>query len=81
MVLLLGTLGGAVNSHIIIPESPEISWSQDNVLNLALPLGSSLLNICLGNYLQFSRVPLILIFIKILMLSLDLVLSTLEKIG
>ena len=48
IVLLLGTLGGRVNSNLITPDNPEISWSKDTVLNVSLPLGTSLLDISLG---------------------------------
>ena len=51
IVLLLGALGGAVNSSIITPELPEIAWSPGvAVLSVVLPLGASPLNICLGRW-------------------------------
>ncbi|XP_063679382.1 DNA-dependent protein kinase catalytic subunit-like isoform X2 [Bolinopsis microptera] len=52
MVLLLGTLGGQVNSHLITLQLPDISWSNETVLTVALPLGPSLLNICLDEMLR-----------------------------
>ena len=48
IVLLLGTLGGRVNSNLITPDIPEISWSKETVLNVSLPLGTSLLDISVG---------------------------------
>ena len=69
IVLLLGTLGGRVNSLLITPQLPDICWSNETVLTVALPLGPALHNICLGNYWTAAQ----FFFIVISVLNLGLI--------